>query len=332
LGGAFQNTTGVYNDTILNGGYNGCDSLITTTLTVNPIPINSTTANICQGDSILIGSVFQTTAGVYNDTILGGSFNGCDSIISTSLTVSPLGDASINLVNTMCSGDASTTLSAANSGGVWTGNGITNTNSGDFDPSIAGVGTHQIIYTISGNCGDADTINITVNPSPTVSITTVDDNCEEGIGEINTLLLTGISPISYSWDNGATTSSINNLSQGVYTLILSDSTGCTSTYQTTINDMAIDCQFHIYLPNVFSPNNDGENDVLFVRGKGIESVQLVIYNRWGNKVFETNDIAYGWDGTYNGNELNSAVFVYFIEATFTNGQSITDKGNVSIVK
>ena len=119
---------------------------------------------------------------------------------------------------------------------------------------------------------------------------------------------------------------------GTYTVIVSDSTGCTSTYITTINDLEIDCDYHIYLPNVFSPNGDGENDILYVRGKGVESITLTIYNRWGNKVFETNDMEIGWDGTYHGNDQGSAVFVYFINATFINGQSIEEKGNVSIVK
>jgi len=83
---------------------------------------------------------------------------------------------------------------------------------------------------------------------------------------------------------------------------------------------------------VFTPNGDGENDVLYVQGKGIESFELIIYNRWGNKVFETTDIAQGWDGSYNGKEQDNAVFVYYITATFTNTETVGEQGNISIVK
>jgi gliding motility-associated-like protein len=122
------------------------------------------------------------------------------------------------------------------------------------------------------------------------------------------------------------------LVEGIYTVVVMDSTGCSTTEQITVNDLNIDCDFFIYLPNAFTPNADGENDLLYLRGKGIESFTMVIYNRWGNKVFETSDINEGWDGTYKGKPLNSAVFVYVVNATFTNGETIFKKGDVSILK
>mgnify|MGYP002280440142 CR=1 FL=1 len=106
--------------------------------------------------------------------------------------------------------------------------------------------------------------------------------------------------------------------------------GCSDTSCVTVN-VDIVCG-EVYVPTAFSPNGDGQNDILYVRGKGVQSVHMSIYNRWGNKVFETNSMDNGWDGKYHGNALNSAVFVYYIEATFVNGQTVTDKGNVSIVK
>ena len=105
-----------------------------------------------------------------------------------------------------------------------------------------------------------------------------------------------------------------------------------NTYAVDLLNLELDCDYHIYLPNVFSPNGDGQNDILYVKGKGVETITLTIYNRWGNKVFEGKDMEQGWDGTYNGIEQGSAVFVYYISATFTNGQTVEDKGNVSIVK
>ena len=66
----------------------------------------------------------------------------------------------------------------------------------------------------------------------------------------------------------------------------------------------------VYIPNIFSPNGDGQNDVFRVRGEYIETLQLTVYNRWGNKVFEGNEPQAAWDGTYNGKTCAGGVFYY----------------------
>jgi len=88
----------------------------------------------------------------------------------------------------------------------------------------------------------------------------------------------------------------------------------------------------VYVPNVFTPNGDGSNDVFFVNGKGITGLSVKIYNRWGNKVFEINNLNESWDGTYKGSDQNTAVFVYVLEANFENGKTVTESGNVSLVR
>ncbi|TAL57928.1 MAG: gliding motility-associated C-terminal domain-containing protein, partial [Bacteroidetes bacterium] len=87
-----------------------------------------------------------------------------------------------------------------------------------------------------------------------------------------------------------------------------------------------------YIPNAFSPNGDGENDIFYVRGNCIKELTFIIYNRWGEKVFETTDPKICWDGIYKGKPLNTAVFVYYMEATLTNGEKINRKGNISLIK
>ena len=67
-------------------------------------------------------------------------------------------------------------------------------------------------------------------------------------------------------------------------------------------------------------------------GKGITDLQFLIYDRWGEKVFETNDINIGWDGTYKGEPLNIGVFVYFIKGKLKNGDDISKKGNVTLMR
>jgi gliding motility-associated-like protein len=100
LGGASQTTAGIYFDTLATN--KGCDSVLRTTLTVNPVYLTNLTAEICQGESILLGGTSQTTAGIYFDTL--STNKGCDSVLRTTLTVNPV--YSINQSTAICQGDS----------------------------------------------------------------------------------------------------------------------------------------------------------------------------------------------------------------------------------
>ncbi len=88
----------------------------------------------------------------------------------------------------------------------------------------------------------------------------------------------------------------------------------------------------IYLPNAFTPNGDGKNDVLYVRGNDLKKFKLEIYDRWGQLVFETTDKNKGWDGNYSGSALNGAVFGYYLTGDCTTGSSFQKKGNITVIK
>jgi len=88
----------------------------------------------------------------------------------------------------------------------------------------------------------------------------------------------------------------------------------------------------IFVPNAFSPNGDGENDELFVRGNNITDLKFSVFNRWGEKVFETTDQSRGWDGKYKGELANPAVFVYQLEVICGDGQEYFSKGNVTLIR
>ncbi len=90
---------------------------------------------------------------------------------------------------------------------------------------------------------------------------------------------------------------------------------------------------NIFVPNTFTPNGDGENDQLWVRGYGvITSMEFVIYNRWGEEVFATNDLNQGWDGTYKGDLAEPAVYVYYLRARCAEGEEYFKKGNVTLLR
>jgi len=409
INGNSYTTTGNYNDTLLGGAANGCDSIVTTNLTVNPTATSNTNATICQGNSIFLGGAFQTTAGNYNDTIVGGGANGCDSIITTTLTINP--SASSNQNPIICQGQPFTLPSGiiVTTTGVFidtlqnaAANGcdsivITNltvnpavsfvqnfnecqgfsvtvgtnnyTTTGNFiDTLTATSGCDSIVttnltittpivtnqafnecqgfsvtvgtntYTTSGIYTDVmngcDTVitDLTINPPPTLTLIKVDDNCGGNTGSITALVTTTNPPVTYNWNTGDNDSVISNLPVGTYNLTINDASGCVNSDTINVLDLEIECDFFIFIPNVFTPNGDGSNDVFFVNGKGITGLSVKIYNRWGNKVFESSDINQGWDGKHNGADQNTAVFVYVLEANFENGKTVTESGNVSLVR
>lgn len=86
------------------------------------------------------------------------------------------------------------------------------------------------------------------------------------------------------------------------------------------------------LPKAFSPNGDGSNDVLYVRGAGIEEVNLKIYNRWGEMIFETTDMDIGWDGKYKGKEQPVEAYAYVLNVVFVDGTTFYKKGNVTLLR
>jgi len=88
----------------------------------------------------------------------------------------------------------------------------------------------------------------------------------------------------------------------------------------------------IGLPTAFSPNGDGENDILYVRGAAIKTLDLRIYNRWGQLIFETTSQAIGWDGTFNGEPQPIEAYGYVLTVSFIDGTSKTLKGNITLLR
>ena len=88
----------------------------------------------------------------------------------------------------------------------------------------------------------------------------------------------------------------------------------------------------IYVPNAFTPNGDGINDILLVYGTAITSVRLMIYNQWGGQLFMSTDISKGWDGVYNGKKAPAGNYVYALEAIMQDGKRVTKSGSFSLIR
>ena len=89
---------------------------------------------------------------------------------------------------------------------------------------------------------------------------------------------------------------------------------------------------YVFVPNAFSPNNDGHNEKVFVRGQNIEEMTFKIFDRWGEMVFESFDTADGWDGTFKSEPLDPDVYVYHLRVRCVDGQQNLIKGNITILK
>jgi gliding motility-associated-like protein len=121
-----------------------------------------------------------------------------------------------------------------------------------------------------------------------------------------------------------------------YTVYFEDRNGCQNNAQVQV--IVLCNNDNVFLPNTFSPNGDGSNDVFYVRGKGLSRVKSMrIFNRWGQVVFEknnfsVNDPSAGWDGTFQGNKAVPGVYVYQVEIFCDNSQVVSFDGNVALIQ
>ncbi|HXH20360.1 MAG TPA: gliding motility-associated C-terminal domain-containing protein, partial [Chitinophagales bacterium] len=115
-----------------------------------------------------------------------------------------------------------------------------------------------------------------------------------------------------------------------YTLAVSDSNGCVVTDEITV---VVKTEYEVFMPNVFSPNGDGNNDVYVpIDFGGVREGTMKIFNRWGSLVYKTDDFNAGWDGTFNGKELMPGVFIYHISGVFLDGNTFDATGSLTLVK
>ena len=196
------------------------------------------------------------------------------------------------------------------------------------------------IVTNSSGCKDTSTKNITVFPLPAA---TMPGTLTMSAGFPVTIPATYSSNVvSYLW-SPASTLNCSNCPQPVanpkfnttYQVLFTDSNGCRNRGSITI--IVICKNANVFMPNTFSPNGDGSNDIFYPRGKGINRAKsLRIFNRWGEIVFESkdfpiNDPDYGWNGIYKGNKAQPGVYIYQVEFYCDNGDIIRFEGNVSLI-
>ena len=294
--------------------------------------------------STLFISNIQTTKAYY----LKASNENCDTLISFVITTPSL-NVTLEDVIKKCLKDtirivANVSSSSNNVTYIWSPSNFilgSDTSNSILIKADQNTTYHLDLYTDEG-CRFEDSVKVIVNP-PIVNQLfpfTAEDTVPLG----KTILLTSDIQepyFQYRWKPEQLVETPFNAStytkalyDTLYTLsILDDSTGCT--YNGELRLAVYDDQCadpFVFVPTAFTPNNDGTNDQLFVRGPNIKELTFQVFNRWGELVFETNNIDIGWNGKYKGENAPPAVYAYQLKAICYNGTTYFSKGDVTLIR
>lgn len=341
---------------------NGCDtvsSLYCASLFDSVTVSSLSNDTICEGNTISIGAIaagghpdsvitYTWSTGETGDTISVSPLSyplpefytvvagdGCSPSDTEVVTISFFITPAVSFTSDTTSGCMPLTIDFQNTtpgiiSGLWNfGDGNT---SSSFNPThtFGDTGSYDISLTVisTDNCPGDTTIYeyIRVNPLPPA-----DAGNDTTVYQESTIQLTAEGGVDYLWDTGenSQTISVTPPQTTTYLVTVTDAAGCVSFGEVTVT---IDFKYVLFVPTMFSPNNDGNNDILYVRGLGIKNFSFQVYNRWGEKVFETSDKTTGWDGKYKGKELNTGVFVFLLQADMDNGEVVKRSGNITLVK
>ncbi len=358
--GTYQNTLNIINSS-------GCSTILSKTVVVNPLPdvviLSDTT--ICRGNSaqlLATGAVNYTWINptnlscsncpnpIANPTsdieyiVQGTSALGClnyDTVI-----VKVFQPYSLNLStqsDSLCVGTSVQLKAVGAPMYTWSpATGLSATNIPNPTATPATTTTYTVTGTDSLGCfTDSATVNIKVLPVPTV-----DCGPDITLSAGNTITInptTTGNVSSYSWSPSTGLSCTNcpdpTITAGdniTYILKVTSGIGCTATDK--LNVIVTCSEGNVFVPNTFSPNGDGMNDVFYIRGKGLYGVKsLRIFNRWGEMVFEknnlsVNDPSHGWDGKYKGQKSPTETYIYQLEVLCTNRQLLKYNGTLTLIE
>jgi len=301
--------------------------------------------SICKGDSIKLiaggGGTYLWNTGATSSAIVVSpnttstytanvSLGSCTQAATVNVTVNPVPLPVLNTRKSICAGETVTLSASGATSYSWSpaiGLNCTTCPSPIANPTIT---TEYILTLTDGPCIVKDSTLVIVNPIPALTAC-----CNTTIPFGQSVQLTSSGGASYSWSPvlGLSCDTCANpvaspLVNTTYTLTITSDSGCTAQQTITID---VTCGT-LFIPDAFSPNNDGQNDVLYVRDDCIKTLQFEIFDRWGNKVFETNDKTNGWNGMHKGQAMNTGTYVYYLKATMYDGTTQEKKGNVTLVR
>lgn len=218
-----------------------------------------------------------------------------------------------SLLYPLCINENRISLYATPTGGTFTGIGI---NGKFFDPKIAGVGRHPVTYTIASNNGCSGKFSrvVIVVPLPSYNLTRnwiiqPDESIRLDLRTNETNLLFHWSPHSFLDDHNLQNPTVTPPSSIEYKVNIMSGFGCSVT-----DSVNIIVRSSFFVPNVFTPNNDGINDLLEIKNiEKFPDIEVFIYNRWGEIIFYSKGYAQGWNGTYHGTKVTPGIYIFKIK-------------------
>ncbi|MFN8285544.1 MAG: PKD domain-containing protein [Chitinophagales bacterium] len=279
--------------------------------------------------------------GTYNITLVAIDTNRCHPIDSVTRPVTLLPNVAIDFtVTDVCLGSPVQFTNLSNPAAQFFWSFGDNSSSTQYSPThnyaVNNIYSVRLVIVDSGTCDVRDTLvkEVTVYAQPQAAFITQGDTFkfENPVDFINKSLFYDY----LLWNFGDGDSSSEENPTHAYETIYG-MTVCLRAYNDVCADTFCKNIFISYdgllgVPNAFSPNGDGINDVIKIEGRGIVELSFRIFNRWGEKVFETNDKNIGWDGYYKGVLQEMEVYTYAVEATLINGQTVPLKGNITLVR
>ena len=348
--------SGVYTFTPATGQC-GTSTSLTVTVNQNTIPTFSfgTSLVICAGANVptlpaisangIAGTwspaiVNNQTSGVYTFTpelIPGQCLSSTNYIVTVNQNSIP--NFSFGTTLNICAGSAPPLLPTTSTNaitGTWSLSVINNQTSGTytFTPNTGQCASSNLVLTV--NVTPVGTVDFESDTSVTDG-TIISGNSfygtPSGVSFMWTNSNTSIGLAASGTGNVPTFTAINkgsslNKATIVMTPVYNGCAGAAKSYVITVIPLAKD----IFVPNVFSPNGDGKNDILYAYSNYIEKMEMQIFNQWGQLVQVITDKQEGWDGKYKGAPQPVGVYMYIVKATMTDGRTINLKGSTTLLR
>ena len=328
------------------------------TVTVNPavtpaVSISASANNICKGTPVSFtatatggnttvyqwkknGSNVGNNTNTYSDPIpANGDLISCAITVTGTCLSTPTATSNIIQMNVfptpvvgldhsgiLCEG-VQRILDAGNfSSYLW------NDGSSNSTLTVNSIGVYSVIVTDNNGCNGYDTVRITtVSPRPANFLPADTSVCSYG----SLTLSTRSNYQSYLWNDNSVQRSLVVTQPGLYWVDITDNNNCRGRDSVLVT--LKECIRGFFIPSAFTPNNDGINDLLKPLLYGsIKKYHFLIYNRWGELVFESTDVSKGWDGTMKGMKLDAAVFVWMCSYQFEGESEKFQKGTVSLIR
>ena len=274
---------------------------------------------------------------VYNSALTGGVSDPVDNFIFKACPQSSSLSAMAVQASSCCGDSAGGIGSAAVAfpkGGVspYTYSWSNSLNTQSVTGLISGL-TYSV--TITDSTGAKATAIVTIAPAFSISVSP-SNPASVCIGSSVNLNANG--GISYTWSpstslNTTLASAVTASPTADITYIITGtaSNGCKAAISLLVE--VKDCSSNISIPNIFTPNGDGKNETFVINARGVDKIKITIYNRWGEKVYESDSVKGGWDGnSTSGNPLPDGVYYYLAQGKFITGNDLNEYGHLTLVR